>query len=135
MSKDSFITGRQLEILELRNAGLSQADIARKLGTTRANISATEKTARENIKKAENTLKLAKMLQAATLIKIEKDTDLNELPKKIYEGAGKKDIWVNLDTPSLIESVNRECKNKIKGRRIIGEIEIAITKDGDIIAR
>jgi Tfx family DNA-binding protein len=128
MPKESFLTERQLEILELRNSGQSQAKIA-------ANISATEKTARENIRKAENTLKLSRMLTAAVWIKIEKDTDLNEVPKKIYEKAGDEKIHVNLDTNSLIGMITAECKNKIKGRRIIGEIEIAITKDGDILAR
>jgi Tfx family DNA-binding protein len=135
MSKDSFLTERQLEILELRNSGQSQAKIARSLGTSRANISATEKTARENIRKAENTLKLSRMLTAAVWIKIEKDTDLNEVPKKIYGKAGDEEIHVNLDTNSLIGMISKECKDKIKGRRIISKIEIAITKDGDILAR
>jgi Tfx family DNA-binding protein len=135
MSKDSFLTQRQLQILELRNDGMSQAEIARKLGTSRANISAMERIARQNIQKAENTLKLARMLGAAVLIKIEKDTDLNEVPKRIYEKAGKDGIWVNLDTPSLTGAISRDCKTKIKGRRIISEIEVAITKEGDIIAR
>ncbi|GBE17879.1 putative transcriptional regulator [archaeon BMS3Abin16] len=135
MVKDSFLTKRQLEILELRNSGLNQTEIAKNLGTTRANISATEKTARENIRKAENTINVAKMLNAAAIIKIEKDTDLNEVPKKIYEKAGALAIHVNLDTPSLIGTINRACADQIKGRRIISEIEIAITKDGDIILR
>jgi Tfx family DNA-binding protein len=135
MSKDSFLTPRQLQILELRKDGMSQADIARKLGTTRANISATERTARMNVQKAENTLKLSRMIGAAVLIKIDKDTDLNEVPKRIYEKGGREEIWINLDTPSLVGLIKEECKNKIKGRRIIGEIEIAITKEGDIIAR
>lgn len=135
MSKDSFITERQLEILELKKEGFSQAAIARRLGTTRANISATEKTAKENIKKAKNTLKIANMLEAAVWIKIEKDTDLNEVPKMIYEKAGKDEIWVNLDTPSLIGLITKDCKDKIKGRRVVGEIEIAITREGEIIVR
>ncbi len=135
MSKESFLTERQLEILGLRFAGHSQAEIARRLGTTRANISATEKTARENIRKAENTLKLSRMLKAAVWIKIEKDTDLNMVPKQIYEKAGDEKIHVNLDTNSLIGMISKECAGKIKGRRIIAEIEIAITKDGDILAR
>lgn len=135
MSKETFLTERQLEILRLRKEGLSQAGIARRLGTTRANISATEKSARENIKKAEKTVKLAQMLEAVIWLKIEKDTDLNDVPKQIYERAGKEEIWVNLDTPTLMGVIKEGCRNKIKGRRITGEIEIAVTKDGDIIAR
>jgi Tfx family DNA-binding protein len=135
MSKDSFITKRQLQILELRNTGLSQAEIARRLGTTRANISATEKTARENIKRAKKTVNIAKMLEASLSIKIDRDTDLNEIPGIIYEKAGKEKIWINLDNPSLIGFIAESCKNKIKGRRVIAELEIAITRDGSILAR
>jgi len=135
MSNETFLTKRQLEILKLRNTGLSQAEIARQLGTTRANISATEKTAKENIKKAENTLKLSKMIKASAWVKVEKDTDLQEIPKKIFEAASKAKIWVNLDTPTLIGFIARECKDKIKGRRIISELDIGVTREGDIIAR
>jgi Tfx family DNA-binding protein len=135
MSRDSFLSERQLQILELRKTGLSQAEIARRIGTTRANISATESTARKNILKAENTIKISRILKAETWIKIEKDTDLNEVPKIIYEKAGREKIWVNLDTPTLVGLVKEECKNKIRGRRVISEILIAITKDGDIITR
>ncbi len=135
MSKKTFLTERQTEILRLRKEGLSQVEIARRIGTTRANVSATEKTAWENIKKAEATLSLAKMLDASLLVKIEKDTDLNRVPRIIYEKAGEKEIWVNLDTPSLIGLITESCKNKIKGRRITSQIEIAVTVNGDIIAR
>lgn len=135
MARNIFLTERQLEILELKKTGLSQAEIARRLGTTRANISATEKTARDNIKKAKATLKLARMLEAGTWLKIEKDTDLNDVPKKIYERAGSEGIHVNLDNPSLVAMLNNECAHKIKGRRIISDIEIAITDEGDVIAR
>jgi len=122
-------------VLELRRAGLSQAEIARKLGTSRANISATEKTARENIRRAENTVKFARMLEAEIWVRIERETDLNEVPKMIYERAGAAEIWVRLDTPSLIGKIKEECRSKIKGRRIIGEIEVAITGDGNILVR
>jgi Tfx family DNA-binding protein len=135
MPQDSFLSDRQLQILELRKTGHSQAEIARRLGTSRANISATESTARKNILKAENTIKLARILKAETWIKIEKDTDLNEVPRIIYEKAGREKIWVNLDTPTLVGLVKEECKHKIRGRRVISEIMIAITKDGDIITR
>jgi Tfx family DNA-binding protein len=135
MTKESFLTERQLEILRLRKKGLSQTEISREIGTTRANVSATEKTAHENIRKAENTLKLSKMLNADIWLRIDKDTDLNEVPKEIYKKAGDNDIWVNLDTPTLIGAIQQSCRNKIKGRRIIGDIDIAISKDGDIIAR
>ncbi|RMF91693.1 MAG: Tfx family DNA-binding protein [Methanobacteriota archaeon] len=135
MSRDSFLTERQIEMLRLRRQGLSQSEIARRIGTTRANVSATLKTAEENMRKAENTLRLWNMLNAHIWLVVERDTDLNDLPRMIYQRASEEDVWVNLDTPSLIGEIQRSCRNKIRGRRVVREIEIVITEEGDVIAR
>ncbi len=135
MPKKTFLTDRQIEILRLRKEGKRQSEIAVILGTTRANISATEKTAKENIKKAENTVELARMMDAAQWLKIEKDTDLSTVPNLIYEVASENGIWVNLDTHSLIGLLKEHCENRIKGRRITGDIEVGITSEGGLILR
>lgn len=135
MSKESFLTDRQIQILEMRKKGLSQSEIARVLGTTRANISATERTARDNIVKAEKTVQLAKMLDAKLWIHIEKDADLSMIPKKIYEKAGNREIHVNMDTPTLLNVISQECRDRIKGRRVISDFEVGITKDGEVLVR
>lgn len=135
MPKKTFLTERQIQILRLRKAGKRQSEIAKILGTTRANISATEKTAKENIKKAEDTVELARMMDAAQWLRIEKDTDLSTVPRKIYEIASKNGIWIKLDTHSVIGLLKEHCENRIKGRRITGEIEVGITSGGSLILR
>jgi Tfx family DNA-binding protein len=44
-------------VLRLRQSGLTQEDIARRIKTTRANVSLIEKRARENIDRSRETLK------------------------------------------------------------------------------
>ncbi|MFQ5815315.1 MAG: Tfx family DNA-binding protein [Candidatus Hydrothermarchaeaceae archaeon] len=133
--KDSFFTARQLEILRLRKEGLSQTEIARKFGTSRANISATEKTARMNIEKAKNTLSLADMIEAPIWLVLEPNTDLNEAVKEIYHRADSLGIRVSQTFPSLSHAIQESVSDKIKGRMVLKRLEIAITKDGAVIAR
>ena len=53
---DSFLTPRQIKVLQMRLAGLSQQEVADCLGTTRSNISILEKRAHQNIARARRTL-------------------------------------------------------------------------------
>ncbi len=133
--KDSFLTGRQLEILRLRKEGLSQTDIAKKFGTSRANVSATEKTARYNIEKAKNTLALADLIEAPIWLVVEPNTDLNEAVKEIYHRADSLGIRVVQSFPSLSHAIQESARDKIKGRMVLKRLEVAITKDGEIKTR
>lgn len=133
--KDSFLTSRQLEILRLRKEGFSQTEAAKKLGTSRANISATEKTARLNIEKARNTLALADMIDAPIWLILEPDTDLNEAVKEIYERADSLGIRVAHTFPALSNVINEAAGDRIKGRKVLGRLEIAVAKDGAVIVR
>jgi transcriptional regulator with XRE-family HTH domain len=57
MAYKSFLTKRQLAVLRLRQAGLTQEEIARRIKTTRANISLIEKRARENVERSKETIR------------------------------------------------------------------------------
>jgi hypothetical protein len=133
--KDSFLTPRQLEILRLRKEGLSQTEIAKRFGTSRANISATEKTAHLNIERARNTLALADMIEAPIWLVIEPDTDLNDAIRELYQRADSLGIRVIHTFPSLLHVIQESAGDRIKGRKVLKRIEIAITKEGIIIVR
>lgn len=131
--KETILSKRQIEVLKLRKKGHTQAEISKMLKTTRANISALEKSALKNIKKAEATLKFAKFLEAGVWIKAEKGENLNKLIRKIYEKAGKKKIHVEYTKPELMSTLEKNCRDKIRGMRIAQEIEIGITNEGEIV--
>lgn len=133
--KEIFITPRQMEILILRKQGYSQTKIAEKLGTSRANISATEKSALKNIEKSKNTIEAVKMMEAPIWLTFEADENLDEVVGRIYKEAGKKDIWIAHDGPSLSNLIHDKAGDKIRGRRILSKLEITITEKGDVLVK
>ncbi len=135
MVKDTHLTEKQIRVLRLRADGYTQAEIARKFGTSRANISATEKKALINIEKAKNTLTLTKMLKAPQWFTAKPDDDLNDIVKKIYDKADSNGIHISQNFPALANLIQEKAKEKIRGRRIILEMEIAITKKGEVLVR
>ncbi|MGM0590756.1 MAG: sigma factor-like helix-turn-helix DNA-binding protein, partial [Halobacteriota archaeon] len=46
------LTERQVEVLELREQGYTQREVADRLGTTDSNVSAIERAAEQNVEKA-----------------------------------------------------------------------------------
>jgi hypothetical protein len=133
--KDVILTDRQIEVLRLRNQGLSQVQIAKRLGTSKANISATEKAALENIQKAKNTLELVKTFNASLWVTILPETDLNDAVKEVYSEADKKGIWIRYSFPSLASLLKDHAGERIKGRRVLAKFEVGVLPDGEVIVR
>lgn len=135
MSKDTHLTDKQIGVLKLRAKGYSQAEIARHLGTSRANISATVKKALKNIQRARNTLELVKMLEAPIWFNVKPEEDLNDIVKMVYEKADLSGIHLSQNFPALANLIQEEAREKIRGRRVLQELEIAITKEGKVLVR
>jgi len=131
--KNTFLTEKQITVLKLRAKGMTQVEIARELNTTKANICAIESSARKNIEKAKKTLELFKSLNAPIRIEIKEDTDLYEIPGIIYREADKYDKWIPYGGPSLLSLIVEGAKKKIRERRVLEKIEIAITEDGKVM--
>ncbi|MGA9099760.1 MAG: Tfx family DNA-binding protein, partial [Methanotrichaceae archaeon] len=90
--EDSFLTERQLKVLQLRSRGCSQQEVADILGTTRSNISILEKRAHQNIQKAEHTLYQWMMIRAPISLKVTAGTDVFDIPNGIFKAADQKSI-------------------------------------------
>ncbi|MCK4582481.1 Tfx family DNA-binding protein, partial [Candidatus Bathyarchaeota archaeon] len=88
-----LLTESQIGVYKLRLSGMSQEDIALRLGTTRQNVSMLERRARRNIGLAEDTLKAYKEIVTATSVKVEPGTHLVDVPRLLVsaaDGAGVK---------------------------------------------
>ena len=133
MVRETVLTERQIEVLKLKAQGLSTSEIAKRLGTTVANVSATERKARENIQRARNTLRLVKMLEAPLSIVIAPETDLNDAVREIYRRADEAGIWISHSFPSLAALIQQAAGEKIRGRRVLAEIEVAVTREGEVM--
>lgn len=131
--EDTFLTEAQLRVLELRMRGLTQAEIARKLKTSRANVSILERRARENIAKAERTLKLLERLKAPVIITVKEGDDILQVPKKIFEAADVAKIRVKQGTAEIIAKIKEEAGDRIHGRSVTKNFNIALTSNGEIL--
>ena len=128
----SFLTEQQIEVLRLRELGLTQKEISGRLGTSRENISIIEKRGRTNIERSKETLKDWELIKSPLIVIIEKGTDVLYIPKQIFDEADKKGIKVKLNIVEIITMIEVEKKELINNRVLKSDLEIIITNEGDI---
>ena len=78
------LTDRQVEVLELREGGRTQQEVAEVLGTTDSNVSAVERAAEENVEKARRTLELVRTLRAPVQFTASPGTSFEALIDRVY---------------------------------------------------
>lgn len=128
----SFLTKQQVEVLKLRDLGLTQKAISEKLGTTRENISIMEKRAKVNIERCRETLREWERIKAPIVIKIAKGTDIFDIPGLIFEEADRNEIRVGSNQLEIIATLEREKKEIIRNRLLTGDLEVLVMKDGTV---
>lgn len=129
----SLLTDRQVRVLELRSKGCSQQEVADIMGTTRSNISIMEKRAHQNITRAKRTLLQWKMIQAPISVKIPAGADLFDLPSRIFDAADEKGIQLPVTSTDIIYQLRIKAPLISKKRAISREIEIFVTREGDVL--
>ena len=128
-----LLTKRQLKVLQLRRQGLSQAEVAMKLGTTRSNISILEKRAHQNIHRAERTIHQWMMIQAPISLSLKAGTDVFDLPKMIFEAADKISMRLPITSLDIVVQLRRIAPRIFKKRSLEQDVEIYVTEDGEIL--
>jgi hypothetical protein len=129
---DTFLTSKQLKVLELRGKGYTQEEIARLIGTSRVNVTITEKRAKENIQKARKTIEAYEKLNPVAL-EISRDMDIFEVPKRIFSEADKHGIKVLHNTPSLIGIMRRRLGDRIIGNKVTSKFKVQLLRSGKVI--
>ncbi len=131
--EESFLTERQLKVLQLRSHGQSQQEIADILGTTRSNISILEKRAHENIQKAEHTLEQWMMIRAPISLKVSSGTDVFDIPDGIFKAADQKSIQLPVTSLDIITQLRLKAPQLFKKRAVPKDIDIYITSEGELL--
>jgi Tfx family DNA-binding protein len=127
-----LLTEVQLSILSLRFDGLTQEDIAKKLGTSRQNISLIERRARSNIQKAEQTLRAYRRLETAATVELKPDTHLVDVPRMLVDAADNVGVKIRVDFALVYKELRYEAGSSIRGTRVIKPIFLHILRDGKI---
>lgn len=132
MANKSFLTKRQVMVLRLRQSGLTQDEIARRIKTTRANVSLIEKRARENIDRSRETLKEWESIVSPVRISIKKGTDVIKIPETVFAEADRAGIHVKSNSLDLITRIKKEKSSVISNRTLDEDMEIDITDAGEV---
>jgi len=132
-SLDSFLTERQLKVLQMRLSGLSQQDVADSFGTTRSNISILEKRAHQNIARAERTLQQWMTLRAPISLQARAGTDVFELPKMIFAAADEKQMRLPITSLDIVVQLRRKAPRLFKKRALERDARIFVTEEGEVL--
>jgi Tfx family DNA-binding protein len=132
-SMDSFLTGRQLEVLKLREQGRSQQEVAKILGTSRSNVSILEKRAHNNIARAERTLQQWMMIRAPISLRIKAGTDVFALPAMIFQEADRRSIQLPTTSLDIIVQLRRRAPNLFRKRSVSQDVDIYVTEEGELL--
>jgi hypothetical protein len=132
-SLDSFLTERQLKVLQMRLSGRSQQEVADSFGTTRSNISILEKRAHQNIARAERTLQQWMMLRAPVSLEAKEGTDVFELPKMIFIAADEKGMRLPITSLDIVVQLRRKAPRLFKKRALERDARIFVTEEGEVL--
>ena len=130
----TFLTERQAEVLAMRNDGLTQREIADRLGTSVANVSGVESAARRNVASARRTVDLGRLLSCAVRFPAEAGRDLRELVDEIYARGDEADLRVVHAEPELTTRLHDLLDDRIEARRLTADVEVGLTADGEVVA-
>ena len=131
-AESTTLTGRQVEVLELREQGQTQQEVANQLGTTDSNISAIERAAEQNIEKARRTLELVRTVRSPVQFSVSPGTSFDELVTSVYshgDEAGLKIAYCRPELYTHLYGVLEECTNQ---NELGTTIEVGITNEGEV---
>ncbi|MFT4909119.1 MAG: Tfx family DNA-binding protein [Natronomonas sp.] len=126
------LTERQVEVLELREQGQTQQEVADRLGTTDSNISAIERAAEQNVEKARRTLALVRTIRSPIQFSVSPGTSFDDLVASVYTHGDEAGIKISYCRPELythLYGVIEECtsQNELKTT-----IDVGITNEGEV---
>ena len=126
------LTERQVEVLELREQGQTQREVANQLGTTDSNISAIERAAEQNVEKARRTLELVRTIRSPIQYSVSPGMSFDDLVATVYTHGDEAGIKIAYCRPELythLYGVLGECTNQ---NELTTTIDIGITDEGEV---
>jgi len=131
-AEPTILTERQVEVLELREQGQTQQEVADRLGTTDSNISAIERAAEQNVERARQTLELVRTIRSPIQFSVSPGTSFDDLVAGVYTHGDEAGIKIAHCRPELythLYGVLEECtdQNELKTT-----VEVGITNGGEV---
>jgi hypothetical protein len=128
----TILTDRQVEVLERREDGHTQQEVADELGTTDANVSAIERAAEENIEKARRTLELVQTLRAPVQFTIPAETSFDDLVSEVYARGDDAGIKIAYCRPELYTHLYGILEDVADANQLQEPTTIGLTEEGEV---
>ena len=126
------LTERQVEVLELREQGLTQQEVADRLGTTDSNISAVERAAEQNLEKARRTLELVRTIRSPVQFAVSPGTSFDELVESVYARGDEAGIKIGYCRPELYTHLYGVLEEHAQQAQLRTAVEVGITTGGEV---
>jgi len=131
-TEGTILTDRQVEVLELRERGHTQREVAERLGTTGSNVSAVERAAETNVEKARRTLELVRTLRAPAQVTVAADTSFDDLIDRVYAAGDEAGIKIDYCRPELYAHLYGLLERYTDENRLTRSLTVGLTADGDV---
>lgn len=131
-AESTTLTERQVEVLELREQGLTQREVADRLGTTGSNVSAVERAAERNVEQARRTLGLIRTIRSPVRLTVESGTTFDEMVDTVYERGDEDGVKIAYCRPELYAHLFGQLEGLTTQNRLDAEVEIGLTREGDV---
>lgn len=131
----TVLTERQVEVLDLRAAGYTQAEVADRLETTVSNVSGIERAAEANVEKARRTLDLVRGLRAPVHVDVPAGTTLEEAVEAVYEQGDANEIEVAYARPELSAHLYEQLSGALSEGCLDRLVQVDLTEAGEVTIR
>jgi len=131
-SDSTTLTSRQVEILELREQGRTQREVADRLGTTDSNISAIERAAEQNVEKARRTLELVRTIRSPVQFSVTPGTSFDEVVERVYSQGDDAGIKIAYCRPELYTHLYGALEGCTNQNELTTPVEVGITNGGEV---
>jgi Tfx family DNA-binding protein len=121
-----------VEVLELREQGQTQQEVADQLGTTDSNISAIERAAEQNIEKARRTLELVRTIRSPIQFSVSPGTSFDKLVASVYSHADEAGITIAYCRPELYTHLYGVLEERTSQNELKTTIDVGITNEGEV---
>jgi Tfx family DNA-binding protein len=128
----TILTDRQVEVLQLRERGHTQTEVAEKLGTTDSNVSAIERAAEDNIEKARRTLDLVRTMRTPAQFTLSAGTDFDEVVDRVYEQGDQTGIKITYSRPELYAHLYDLLEDRASQNQLETPVTVGLTEDGEV---
>ncbi|MEZ0394460.1 MAG: Tfx family DNA-binding protein [Desulfurococcaceae archaeon] len=127
-----LLTEREYEVLRLRATGLTQREVAERLGISRTAVASAETRARRALRIAEETLRAYRSVLMAFSMEFEAGTHVAEIPAAVFREADKAGIKVRANAEYIFGLIR--FKAQAGYPRLRKGLRVLVYRDGVIDA-